>query len=217
MTEGKGVFWSVAALLRPAGAAKAAQVWKDPVVLLGFSPYWEVQVGESASESRVDSQVSRLSKRSPLPEGEGARNVLQQPVGGRIIPYADFEPWNFSASWSEGDAAWTWDGVPWRRVSLREEPRGGEIALTITVEFAEEPDPALLFHWQTWFRSLREYLRLYERGGVWNRLWRLFMERLWLLMTPSQRQQAVLILKITALEFVIFLAVVVVFLIAWRD
>ena len=94
-------------------------------------------------------------------------------------------------------------GVPWRRVSLREEPRGGEIALTITVEFAEEPDPALLFHWQTWFRSLREYLRLYERWGSGTGSGA-FLERLWLSMTPSQRTQAVLILKITALEFVLF-------------
>jgi hypothetical protein len=198
VTEGKGFFWSVAALLRPAGAARAAQVWKDPVVFLGFSPYWEVQAGEGPAKSRPTDRPAGLPS-------------------GRIVPYADFEPWNFSAAWSESEAAWTWEGVPWRRVSLREEPRGGEIALTITVEFAEEPDPALLFHWQTWFRSLREYLRLYERWGVWNRLWRLFMERLWLSMTPSQRTQAVLILKITALEFVLFLAAVVIFLIAWRD
>lgn len=202
MTEGKGFFWSVAALLRPAGAAKAAQVWKDPVALLRFSPYWEVQVGEGPAESRP------TDRPADMPSGR---------LSGRIIPYADFEPWNFSATWSDGEAVWTWDGVPWRSVRLREEPRNGETALTITVEFDAEPDPALLFHWQTWFKSLCEYLRLYERGGVWNRLWRLFMERLWLSMTPSQRTQAVLILKITALEFVIFLAVVVVFLIAWRD
>ena len=195
MTEGKGFFWSVAALLRPAGAEKAAQVWKDPVALLRFSPYWEVQVGEGHPTSG-------------------------RPTG-RIVPYADFEPWDFSASssesGSEGEAAWTWEGVPWRRVRLRAEPRNGETALTITVEFPEEPDAALLLHWQTWFRSFREYLRLYERGGVWNRLWRLVMERLWLSMTPAQRQQAVLILKITVLEFVLFLAAVVIFLIAWRD
>ncbi|MBI1865543.1 MAG: hypothetical protein HYR98_07460 [Nitrospirae bacterium] len=201
MTEGKGFFWSVAALLRPPGAEKAAQVWKDPVVFLRFSPYWEVQVGEGPAPARPTN----------LPYGRPT---------GRIVPYADFEPWDFSASSSERgsevEAAWTWEGVPWRRVLLRAEPRGGETALTVTVEFPEEPDAALLLHWQAWFRSLREYLRLYERGGVWNRLWRVVMERLWLTMTPSQRQQAVLILKITALEFVLFLAAVVIFLIAWR-
>lgn len=198
MREGEGFLWSVAALLRPGGAEKAAQVWKDPVALLRFSPYWEVRVGDGPASGRP----------ADMPSGR---------LSGRIIPYADFEPWNFSATWSDGESAWTWDGVPWRSVRLREEPRNGETALTITVEFDAEPDPALLFHWQTWFKSLCEYIRLYERGGVWNRSWRFFMERLWLSMTPSQRTQAILILKITALEFVLFLAAVVIFLIARRD
>ena len=116
-----------------------------------------------------------------------------------------------------GEAAWTWEEVPWRRVSLRGETARRKSRPTITVEFAEGPIRPFCFTGKPGSGQNREYLRLYERWGSGTGSATPFHgARSGCRRRPPREQRAVLILKITALEFVLFLAAVVIFLIAWE-
>lgn len=63
-----------------------------------------------------------------------------------------------------------------------------------------------------WMRSVGEYLKLAEGGSFFKRLMLSFMDRIWLRLTLSERNIAIIITKISILELVLLLVLVL----AWR-
>jgi hypothetical protein len=56
-----------------------------------------------------------------------------------------------------------------------------------------------------WIRSIAQYLRLYEKNSLYNRIMRRIIKKTWLPMTPSQRRIALLILLIQGGVVLIFI------------
>ncbi len=123
-----------------------------------------------------------------------------------------------------------WERIRWavaggtrRQIAFTVQAEDGGVRIVQEEELESPPEPAsggeaayrrgeteLTF----WLRSLREYLRLYERSTLWTRAFRWVMDRYWIPMTPSQRKVSILVIKITIAEFVIFLGVVLALVLA---
>lgn len=71
------------------------------------------------------------------------------------------------------------------------------------VEYAsdtiEEKDEARIVYW---LRAIREYLRLYTKNSLYNRFFRLLMNKMIIGMSPSQRKICLMLYRITLLEIV---------------
>lgn len=60
-----------------------------------------------------------------------------------------------------------------------------------------------------WVRAIREYLFLYTRTTPWSVVFRLIMNRMILQMNPSQRKISIMITKITVIEVLVIILIVV--------
>jgi hypothetical protein len=63
-----------------------------------------------------------------------------------------------------------------------------------------------------WLRSVGEYLKLAEGKTLWKRFFKWFMDRAWLRLTLSERKIAIIVTKISILELVLLLILVL----AWN-
>lgn len=63
-----------------------------------------------------------------------------------------------------------------------------------------------------WLRSVGEYLKLAEGKTLWKRFFKWFMDRVWLRLTLSERKIAIIVTKISILELVLLLILVL----AWN-
>ena len=112
----------------------------------------------------------------------------------------------------------TYDGGLKTSTRLRvEAAEGGGSKLTITDDYSgtsmterkarmDEVDTSLV----QWGHDLHHFLRSWRRwSGVG--VWRWYMRRMWLPMKPSSRRISYMLIGITALEFIVFLFVFVIF------
>lgn len=60
-----------------------------------------------------------------------------------------------------------------------------------------------------WLRSIKEYLRLYTAGTVNAKIFRFLMNRVILKMTPSQRKICLMLIRVTILEIIAILLILV--------
>ncbi len=60
-----------------------------------------------------------------------------------------------------------------------------------------------------WLRSIQEYLRLYKKSSLNTVFFRYIMNRIVLKMTPSQRKISLMLLRITAVELLVILIIVI--------
>lgn len=60
-----------------------------------------------------------------------------------------------------------------------------------------------------WLRSIKEYLRLYATESLNTRVFRFLMNRVILKMTPSQRKISLMLIRITVVEILVILLIVV--------
>ncbi|WP_333655597.1 hypothetical protein [Dissulfurispira sp.] len=63
-----------------------------------------------------------------------------------------------------------------------------------------------------WLRSVGEYLKLAEGKTLWKKFFKWFMDRVWLRLTLSERKIAIIVTKISILELVLLLILVL----AWN-
>ena len=90
---------------------------------------------------------------------------------------------------------------------------GLTLTQTLTLEAADEAVRAgSLNELQLWMRSVGEYMMLADGGSFHRRLLLGFMDRIWLKLTLSERTIAIIIAKISMLELVLLLVLVL----AWR-
>jgi len=64
-------------------------------------------------------------------------------------------------------------------------------------------------HVVLWLRSVKEYLRMYLTNGLNARVFRYMMNRVILKMTPSQRKISLMLIRITVVEILVILLIVV--------
>ena len=74
---------------------------------------------------------------------------------------------------------------------------------------ADETDNPLLL----WIRGIREYIRIYLKKTPTTLFFRLLMNRMVLTMNPSQRKICMMLVKITAVEVVVILFIIVAYVI----
>lgn len=60
-----------------------------------------------------------------------------------------------------------------------------------------------------WLRSIQEYLRLYRKSSLNTVFFRFIMNRIVMKMTPSQRKISLMLLRITAVELLVILIIVI--------
>ncbi len=60
-----------------------------------------------------------------------------------------------------------------------------------------------------WIRSIQEYLRIYATTTPYTVFFRLLMNRMVLQMDPSQRKICLMLTKITVVELVVILVIVI--------
>jgi len=90
---------------------------------------------------------------------------------------------------------------------------GITLTQTLMLEAADEAVRAgSLNELQLWMRSVGEYMLLADGGSLPRRLLLGFMDRIWLKLTLSERNIAIIITKISILE----LALLLVLVLAWR-
>lgn len=84
--------------------------------------------------------------------------------------------------------------------------RDGRLKVRLDTQGAPVDDshPILL-----WVRAIREYLFLYFKTTPWSLLFRALMNRMILRMNPSQRKISMMITKITVIELLVIVLVVV--------
>ena len=73
----------------------------------------------------------------------------------------------------------------------------------------EEPPPELVQDMLLWIRGIQEYLRLYVQRTPRTLFFRVLMNRMVLQMNPSQRKICLMLAKITVVEIVVILVIVI--------
>jgi hypothetical protein len=90
------------------------------------------------------------------------------------------------------------------------QPDGESYSATVVYSdpaFQEESEEER--HTVLWLRGIQEYLRLYRRKTINTLLFRYIMNKIVLGMTPSQRKICLMLLRITAVELLVILIVVI--------
>ena len=93
----------------------------------------------------------------------------------------------------------------WQAISFHE--KDGNLHAVVT--YSETPEEDQERRLVLWLRSIKEYLRLYIKTTLNTRLFRLLMNRVILPMTPSQRKISLMLTRITILEIVVILIILV--------
>lgn len=97
------------------------------------------------------------------------------------------------------------DSRDWLSISLCEKNGSLHAGVTYTETPPEEVERLLVL----WLRSIKEYLRLYATSTINTRFFRMLMNRVILKMTPSQRKISLMLIRITVLELLVILLIVV--------
>lgn len=97
------------------------------------------------------------------------------------------------------------DSDDWQAISFCERNGTLHAEVTYTDAPSEEVERQLVF----WLRSIKEYLRLYATNTINTRFFRMLMNRVILKMTPSQRKISLMLIRITALELLVILVILV--------
>lgn len=99
----------------------------------------------------------------------------------------------------------TADSDYWKSITFSE--KEGNLHAEVIYEDApsEETERQLVF----WLRSIKEYLRLYATNTINTRFFRMLMNRVILKMTPSQRKISLMLIRITALELLVIILILV--------
>jgi hypothetical protein len=106
---------------------------------------------------------------------------------------------------SDGFPRITSDGDEWQAISFCEKNGNLHAEVSYTDAPSEEVEKQLVF----WLRSIKEYLRLYATNTINTRFFRMLMNRVILKMTPSQRKISLMLIRITMLEILVILIILV--------
>lgn len=136
---------------------------------------------------------------------------IETTVNGFTVQAEDHEtnaPFSFSGDFSGGSVegvSLRVDSLDWQKITLFE--RSGELLAHVIFdgEQAEIEEQKVVY----WLRSIREYIRLYVTTNLWTKAHRYLMNKVLLPMTPSQRKISLMMIRLSILEIVIILVIVV--------
>lgn len=180
----------------PVSEATAFKVLSDLNVILRLSPYWSLKglrhltEGETCRGSRYEATIEYYGKE--LTETHGME-VLELSRDRRI---------SFKVN----------DGIL-KEISFNIEKDSDGIRLTHQFLIDSDDETILKGTYSElvfWLRSIGEYLKLAEGGTLWRRFFKWFMDRVWLRLTLSERKIAIIITKISVLELVLLLMLVII-------
>jgi hypothetical protein len=191
-----------ASIQLPVSPETAFRVISDLNTLLRLSPFFTLTQFASPDQG-------------PPQRGTSYTVTLEYYATSRIethnISIDAFEP-DRAVSFAIGEGAL-------KSIRLDIDRSGGGITLTQTL-MLEAADEAVMAGSQNelglWMRSVGEYLKLAEGGSLYKRLMLRFMDRIWLKLTLSERNIAIIITKISILEIALLLVVVVIWNLAMR-
>ncbi|MEK6744636.1 MAG: SRPBCC family protein [Nitrospirota bacterium] len=191
-----------ASIQLPVSPETAFRVISDLNTLLRLSPFFTLTQFASTEQG-------------PPKQGTSYTVTLDYYATRRIethnIRVDAFEP-NKAISFAIGDGAL-------KSISCDIERSGGGITLTQTL-MLDAADGTVMAGSQNelhlWMRSVGEYLKLAEGRSLLKRLLLRFMDRIWLKLTLSERNIAIIITKISILEIALLLIVVVLWNLAMR-
>lgn len=105
------------------------------------------------------------------------------------------------------------DGLPlittasdtWHSIQFFEKNGSLHVAVIYEEDLTEENEKKVVL----WLRSIKEYLRLYTKKNINTLFFRIIMNKIILTMTPSQRKISLMLIRITILELLVILIILV--------
>lgn len=98
------------------------------------------------------------------------------------------------------------DSGVYKSINIR--PKGDE--LIAEVDFRDEKiSEKLDENTFLWMKSIREYLRLFAKDSIYNYFFRIIMEKIILTMTPSQRKVCLMLYRVTLVEILAIVLILV--------
>ena len=98
------------------------------------------------------------------------------------------------------------DSGVYKSISIK--PKGKELIAEVDYrddEVSEKLDENTFL----WLKSIREYLRLFLKNNLYNLFFRIIMDKIILTMTPSQRKISLMLYRITVVEILAILSILI--------
>jgi hypothetical protein len=169
-------------LYLPWDTAKTAEIFAvvEDELFFRLNPHWIIDSFSSSSESYSVEITDHATGESVVLAGDIRRGQSGFP---RISTNSD----------------------DWSSITFLE--RNGSLHAKVTYSRtpSEEVEKPLVF----WLRSIKEYLRLYTKTTINTLVFRFLMNRIILKMTPSQRKISLMLIRITILEILLILVILV--------
>ncbi len=181
----------------PVSEATAFKVLSDLNVTLRLSPYWSLKELKSISDipikegSRYEATIEYYGKEITETHGLEVVEFLQDKKISFKVENGVLKEINFIIEKNNHGIRLTHQFL----IDLIED----EVVLKGTKNE--------LFYW---LRSIGEYLKLAEGKTLRQRLFKWFMDRAWLRLTLSERKIAIIITKISILELVLLLVLIII-------
>lgn len=181
----------------PVSEATVFKVLSDLNVILRLSPYWSLKKLKSISDipikegSRYEATIEYYAKEITETHGLEVVEYLQDKKISLKVENGVLKEINFIIEKND-------NGIRLTHQFLID---------SIEDETVLKGTKNELFYW---LRSIGEYLKLAEGKTLRQRLFKWFMDRAWLRLTLSERKIAIIITKISILELVLLLVLIVI-------
>jgi len=169
-------------LFLPWNSEKHAEIFSnlDEEMYFRLNPHWIIDSFASSKKAYTAEITDHASGQSIKLQG----NVTLDSAGLPII---------------------TADSDNWKSITFSEKKGNLHAEVIFEDDPSEEVERQLVF----WLRSIKQYLRLYATNTINTRFFRMLMNRVILQMTPSQRKISLMLIRITALELLVILLILV--------
>lgn len=181
----------------PVSEATAFKVLSDLNVILRLSPYWSLKKLKSISDipikegSRYEATIEYYAKEITETHGLEVVEYLQDKKISLKVENGVLKEINFIIEKND-------NGIRLTHQFLID---------SIEDETVLKGTKNELFYW---LRSIGEYLKLGEGKTLRQRFFKWFMDRVWLRLTLSERKIAIIVTKISILELVLLLVLIVI-------
>jgi len=152
----------------------------DKESLFRLNPHWIINSFESSEDSYIARITDHETERDSVLQG----NITFNHTGLPCLAAQD---------------------TIWERITFG--AKGGH--LHAYVDYTEEPSAEEERRIVLWLRSIKEYVRLYTKTTLNTWVFRYIMNRIVLKMTPSQRKISLMLIRVTVLEMVAILLILV--------
>ncbi|HWR90747.1 MAG TPA: hypothetical protein VN260_10830 [Dissulfurispiraceae bacterium] len=101
------------------------------------------------------------------------------------------------------------EGETTRIITVQVLSAGAGSVLNYIEDGSREPTPEDKREINLWLKSVGDYIEVSKKSGPWSRLWKWFLDKMWLKMSPSGRRIVFFIVAGEAISFVFFILLLV--------